>query len=66
MRIVTHSAGASRQLIGTNTTPAFAAARYSTGYHHAFLAITAARLPFRHPTATSRLANRFANAPASA
>ena len=49
LRIRTHSLCASRQLTGTTTTPALAAAKYRTAYHGAFLSTTARRLPLPHP-----------------
>ena len=48
LRMRTHSGCASRQFTGTRTTPAFAAAKYRSGYHGAFVASTATRLPLRH------------------
>jgi hypothetical protein len=66
LRIRTHSGGASRQFTGTKTTPDFAAAKYNTGYHQAFLDTTATRLPLRQPTAISLCATRLAAAAASA
>ena len=41
LRMRSHSGGVSRQFSGNRTTPAFAAAKYRTGYHGAFLASTA-------------------------
>ena len=41
--------GAHGQFSGNRTTPAFAAAKYSNGYHGAFLASTATLVPLPHP-----------------
>ena len=65
-RMRSHSGGVSRQFSGNRTTPAFAAAKYSNGYHGAFLASTATLVPLPHPTPTRRFARRLAAAAASA
>jgi hypothetical protein len=64
-RICRHSRGASRQLTGTKTAPAFDAAKYRIGYQTVFWASTATRVSRPQPPAISRFAIRFAAAAAA-